>query len=184
MDEAYIALVFEVLSAAGVDIDPGLQDEEIANVESSLSFQFPPDLRALLSAGLPVSKGFPNWRKGPQEELRWLLDGPADGIVFDVEANGYWRTEWRPRPADVEGATASAREQIAKAPTLVPIFGHRFIPAEPRGEGNPVFSLSQTDVVVYGNDLADYMAVEFLVPRPGWSRRTPKPIRFWSDLVL
>jgi hypothetical protein len=37
---------------------------------------------------------------------------------------------------------------------LVPIFSHRLISAEPTGEGNPVFAVSQTDVITYGNDLA------------------------------
>lgn len=183
MDDAYVATVLEVLSAAGVEIEAGLSDDEFARVEGLLSFQFPPDLRALLRAGLPVSKRFPDWRDGSDEELHWLLDGPADGIAFDVETNGYWRTEWGSRPADVEEATAVAREQIAKAPTLVPVFGHRFISTEPPEEGNPVFSVSQTDVIVYGNDLADYLAVEFHVPRPVRSKPAPKQIRFWSELA-
>jgi hypothetical protein len=183
MDDAYVVLVLEVLSAAGVKIEPGLRDEELARVEASLSFQFPPDLRTLLSAGLPVSKPFPHWRSESHEELRWLLDGPADGIAFDVEMNAYWRDDWGPRPADVGDAIADARKQIAKAPTLVPVYGHRFIAAEPSEEDNPVFSVSQTDVIVYGNDLAHFLAVEFRVPRPGWSRSAPKPIRFWGELA-
>lgn len=183
MDDEYVALVLERLSAAGVEIEPGLRDEELARVEATLSLQFPPDLRMLLRAGLPVSKRFPDWRSGSDEELRWLLDGPADGIAFDVETNAYWRDDWGSRPADAEEAVAVTREQIAKAPILVPIFGHRFIPAEPSEEGNPVFSVSQTDVIVYGNDLADFLAVEFRVPRPEWSRSAPKSIRFWSELA-
>jgi hypothetical protein len=43
--------------------------------------------------------------------------------------------------------------------------------------------VSQTDVIIYGNDLAEFLAVEFRVPRPAWSRLAPKPIRFWSDLA-
>jgi hypothetical protein len=183
MDDAYIATVFERLSAVGVEITPGLRDDELARVEASFSFEFPPDLRALLRAGLPVAMRFPDWRYGSDEELRWLLAGPADGIAFDVEENAYWRDDWGARPADAEEAVTVARDQVAKAPILVPVFGHRFIPAEPREEGNPVFSVSQTDVIVYGNDLAGLLAVEFRVTRPDWSRSAPKPIRFWSDLA-
>src|SRR5262245_44759488 len=183
MDDAYIARVLEALSASGIQIEPGLRDEELARVEAMLSCRFPPDLCALLRAGLPVSKGFPDWRSGSNEDLRWLIDGPADGIAFDVEVNAYWRDDWGARPADPEQAVAYARAQIAKAPALLPIFGHRFIPVEPGEAGNPVFSVAQTDVIVYGNDLADFLAVEFRVPRPAWSRSAPKPIRFWSDLA-
>ncbi len=183
MDAAYVSLALRTLSVAGTPIAPGLSDDEFARVEMTLSFQFPPDLRALLGTGLPISGRFPDWRNGSEEQLRWLLDGPVDGIAFDVDVNGYWRTEWGDRPADREKAIAMACGQLEKVPTLVPVFAHRFLSSEPAEEGNPVFSVSQTDVVVYGRDLADFLSVEFGVPRPSWSRSVAKPIRFWTEIA-
>jgi hypothetical protein len=183
MDIEYVPAVFEVLSKIGIEITPGLREDELNRIEASLSFRFPPDLRSLLREGLPVAERFPDWRDGSLEELRWLLAGPVDGIVFDVEKNGYWRSQWGHRPSKLEEAIAVARRQVSKAPVLVPIFGHRYIPTEPSEEGNPVFSVSQTDVVVYGNDLADFFATEFRAPRPAWSRSMPRPIMFWTNFT-
>jgi hypothetical protein len=183
MDEVCINAVLEGFAAAGAQVEPGLRDEEFARVETELLLRFPPDLRALLSSGVPVGKGFPDWRRGSTKQLRWLLDGPIDGVVFDVSANSYWRPEWGDRPAEPEKAEARARAELAEVPSLVPVFSHRFMPIEPHEEGNPVFSVSQTDVIVFGNDLAGYLAKEFRIPLPDWSRKSPKWIPFWSDLA-
>jgi hypothetical protein len=183
LDVTYTRAVLSSLSGAGIGIEPGLTKNEIARIEALLSFEFPPDLREFLGFGLPVGKRFPDWRHGSEEELKAILGGPAHGVAFVVSQNCFWWREWGPRPDNLEEAVALARAEIANAPTLVPVFAHRFIPTEPAEEGNPVFSVSQTDVIVYGSDLADYFANEFHVPRPHRSRSTPKRIRFWSDLA-
>ena len=72
---------------------------------------------------------------------------------------------------------------VARAPKLIPLISHRYLPEEPHEPGNPVFSVYQADVIHYGADLTDYFEREFA----GWSHR-PWPdhikyIRFWSDLV-
>ena len=46
-----------------------------------------------------------------------------------------------------------------------------------------MYSIVQTDIIHYGNDLADYFANEFGVPRPAWAADAAKEIAFWSDLV-
>ena len=56
-------------------------------------------------------------------------------------------------------AFAVAKRAMDAAPKLVPIAGHRFIPEAPHEEGNPVFSVHQTDIIYYGRDLAEYAAV-------------------------
>jgi hypothetical protein len=73
------------------------------------------------------------------------------------------------------------------APRLIPIYMHRAIPNEPLETGNPVFSVMQTDVVVYGNNLERYLHNDFVgdpVP-PSFidNRRWDGPqreIRFWT----
>jgi hypothetical protein len=52
----------------------------------------------------------------------------------------------------------------------------RYIPAEPNESRNPVFSVHQTDIIHYGNDLADYFQREFQVPLPDRAAREPRPI--------
>jgi hypothetical protein len=53
------------------------------------------------------------------------------------------------------------RDLAAAAPRLIPVFGHRYLLAEPCQTGNPVLSIYQTDVVVYGADLRCYLLAEF-----------------------
>jgi hypothetical protein len=157
----------------------------VAGVESSFGFRFPPDLRALLQFALPVSPRFPNWRDDPEESLRERLAWPAGSAAFDIEQNAFWLDEWGPRPEDLRAAIEIAEREIAKAPKLIPIYGHRFIPEEPHVAGNPVFSVWQlTDTIYYGTDLANYLENEF----SGREHHFPnyegiRRIRFWSRLV-
>jgi hypothetical protein len=167
-----------------IALEPGLSDDEIERLEGRFKFAFPPDLRALLSAALPVSEGFPNWRSATEEDLEARMEWPADGICFDIQHNEFWHKGWGPRPLNIDEACTLAREQIADAPTLIPIFGHRYLPDQPAASGNPVFSIHQSDVIHYGRDLPDYLEREF---RPSVGRHPPisdaPRVPFWSDLL-
>jgi hypothetical protein len=61
---------------------------------------------------------------------------------------------------------------------------HRMMPAEPHLSGNPVFSVHQTDIIVYGKDLRDYLTHEFLMTEDDqeeWTiPRGTRPIAFWD----
>jgi hypothetical protein len=58
------------------------------------------------------------------------------------------------------------------------------IPAEPFKPGNPVFSVYQTDIIIYGNDLLSYFAHEFAGVAT-WHAPPPEArrIRFWPELA-
>jgi hypothetical protein len=58
-------------------------------------------------------------------------------------------------------ATRVVERLIAAAPRLIPIYQHRMIPDAPHEPGNPVFSVHQTDIIVYGSNLQDYLTHEF-----------------------
>jgi hypothetical protein len=96
---------------------------------------------------------------------------------------GLWSPGWGPQPQAAQQAYAVLQEQLARAPRLLRLFGRRFLPATPRAAGNPVFSIVQTDIILYGNDLSDYFVRAFGVPRPRWAANTPRTIPFWSELV-
>jgi hypothetical protein len=73
---------------------------------------------------------------------------------------------------------------MENAPRLIPIFGHRYLPAEPEIAGNPVFSVYQTDIIYYGVDLRRYLSCEFGgLDYALANRDEPRRIRFWADLV-
>ena len=63
---------------------------------------------------------------------------------------------------------------------MIPICENKFIPADPCEEGNPVFSILQTDAIVYGSDLAVFIRNELTDYQP--CRVAPKEIPFWSKL--
>ncbi len=173
----------ETLEETGVRFDRGLSDTEISGVEATFRFRFPPDLGAFLRAGLPISQGFPNWRDEPEASLQERLSLPLEGILFDIEHNGFWLAEWGSRPSAINEAKAIVSELVAAAPVLIPIYVHRMIPDRPHDYANPVFSVHQTDIICYGCDLRDYIVHEFLSrPELGvWPvSDSVKKIEFWN----
>jgi hypothetical protein len=141
-------------------------------------------LRAFLHTAFPIGEGFPDWRSGDDAALFDWLDIPRSGVVFDVEHNGFWLEEWGPRPQSLREAKHVAEELVSAAPRLIPVYLHRMIPAEPHVAGNPVFSVHQTDIIVYGADLRDYLSHEFLMNQDGrdvWPVPTgTRRIDFWD----
>ena len=134
-----------------------------------------------------------NWRDDSEATIRDWLDRPVDGICFDIEHSGFWRSDWGPRPLKLQDALQLARTKIAEAPKLIPINPGRYIPDEPHATGNPIFSVMQTDIIHYGYDLTSFFMNQwsdksFSMDRlvrllPDWTAKSPRPIRFWDDFV-
>jgi hypothetical protein len=176
----------KALERAGVVFAPGLTDAEVAAAEGRHGFVFPPDLRAWLQHALPVGERFPNWRLPDDPYIASALALPLDDMCFDISHNAFWPAAWGSRPPDLDDAFAIARRHVEAAPKLVPLRGHRYLPAEPALAGNPVFSVHQTDIILYGADLEDYLRNEYAYwfgTTPFAERREPRRIAFWSWLV-
>jgi hypothetical protein len=91
---------------------------------------------------------------------------------------------WGARPSELAEALSVARAQVTAAPRLIPIAGHRYLPAEPVVAGNPVLSVYQSDIIYYGDDLATFRRCEFRqLPYADAVHATVRRVRFWSDLV-
>lgn len=182
---AEIASSIALMKSCAVDFEPGLSDDELQTIESRYQIQFPSDLRAFLRAAVPRGTAFPDWRSDSPSELIEVLRWPEDGIAFDVEHNSIWLREWGAQPAKSQAAIEMARELVRQAPLLIPVYAHRYLPTEPMAAGNPVFSIYQSDIIVYGSDLRDYLQNEFApeghleLPDSSVCRR----IRFWSEIV-
>lgn len=151
----------------GTVIQNGLSPQESEVIESLYGVRFPPDLRAMLTVGLPYGDRWPDWRAAasndPSQSISKLhesLDWPLRGMLFDIEHNSFWDPHWGPRPASLEHAQAIATRAVHAAPRLIQVSGHRYLPAEPCIEGNPVLSVWQTDIIVYGKDLEHYFQIE------------------------
>ena len=89
------------------------------------------------------------------------LERVVTGLLFDVENDVLWPESWGAKPGTAEEREQRVRALVAAAPKLIPIYKHRFLLGEPCEAGNPVFSIMQSDIIVYGADLHDYFLIEF-----------------------
>ena len=176
-----IAQAIRRLSTSGLRLDPGLSDDEVARVQDRFGFTFGPEHREFLQSVVAVGKSWPDWRNEPDDNLRGRLEWPADGVVFDVHNNGFWPASWGDRPDRADDREREARAHLGRVPRLVPVFSHRYLASDPRFDPSPVFSVYQTDVIFYGDNLLDYVAHEFGLPPLHPSDRTHVP--FWSELA-
>ncbi|MGW3389922.1 hypothetical protein [Streptomyces cinereoruber] len=149
---------------------PGLTEEELGRIEATYAFEFSPEHRTFLAAGLPVAsppeegaaweQPWPDWRHADPDDLRDRLEWPVREVLNDV-AHGSWHPALGPRPTSMGEAVEAARAVLAQAPRLVPVYAHRFIPAGRATPGHPVLSVWGTDIICYGHNLADYIDREF-----------------------
>ena len=179
----------------GHEIRPGLTGAELDRIERDYGFEFADDHRAFLAAGLPVSappeqgrtgrEPWPDWRDGDPGDLHRRLCWPIDGALFDVENNAFWHPAWGQRPDDISEALSTARQHLARAPKMIPVYEHRYLPAGRGTSGHPVLSIYQTDIIIYGTDLADYVTNEFsgsgAFTSKDWTR--PPMVAFWSEFL-
>jgi hypothetical protein len=168
-------------------IQPGLSDTEVAQVEQRFGFEFADDHRAFLTTGLPVwttghddnpdkaSWGWPDWRTPDSDTLRQQVDWPAECIMRHI-AGGGWHSGWGKGPYTLDSATAKAQRRLAEVPRLIPVYAHRYLPAGRGTAGQPVVSVHHlTDIIVYGLDLDDYVAHEF--------QESQMSVPFWRDYL-
>ena len=182
--------IINQLRQKGVVFTDGLSDSEVEKIENKFGVTFPPDLKMLLQAKLPISEGFVNWRQGlhdkeTEENIYERLAWPLEGILWDIE-HGTWLSIWGERPENNEDKVRMVKSCFASVPKIVPIYSHRYIPSEPNETGNPIFSVHQTDIIYYGYDLASYFAHEFYFNLNDHFQIIDKPnrrIKFWSWCV-
>jgi len=176
------------LKEKGVDVDAALSAAEIEYVEAIYGIKFPLELRRLFSVGLPISRGFYNWRDMSESNIHWIKEVilmPVQELTDEVR-EGVWCNSWGERPIDTEEALRVFGGRSKEAPCLVPIFMHRYIPFIPNSKKTPVFSIMGSDIIYYGTDLVNYLEHEFGFIRredlPKWISQY-KHIDFWSDLL-
>ncbi|MEO6608287.1 MAG: hypothetical protein ABIN69_07430 [Aestuariivirga sp.] len=151
---------------------------QLDDVQGKFDLVFPPDLVALLRLGGLASH---DWND--EIKIRSMLAWPMETLLFDVENNGLWWTEWGPRPEQPESRREVVARIIGQAPRLIPIYSHRFLPQTPSEAGNPVFSVYGSDTIYYGVNLHDYIQRETHGFKSFPWPNSIRPIPFWSDLV-
>jgi hypothetical protein len=176
------------------EVRPGLTDREFTWIEAEYGIEFADDHRAFLAAGLPINSArreegatwerpWPDWRDGEEEELRRHLGWPVREVLHDVRL-GAWLSSWGARPEDKAEASRIAGQELARAPKLVPLYAHRFLPGGRGTYGNQVLSMWGADIIPYGTELVDYITHEFYPsdddegPREGGN-----PVPVWDEFI-
>ncbi|PKU79906.1 uncharacterized protein LOC110115313 [Dendrobium catenatum] len=161
------------LRASGVSILPGLSDAEFARIEAEFAFAFPPDLRAVLSLGLPSGPGFPDWRS--RSRIRASIDLPIAAASLQIARGSFWPRSCPDRTLPV------ARSALRRAPLLIPLFDRCYIPCRPSLAGNPVFFVDETRVLCCGYDLPDFFRRDSSFRSPDRSLRRQKSASAAAD---
>jgi hypothetical protein len=159
----------------------GYSDREFDDIRQRWKIRFPPDLMDIYRKRRSVIDSGFDWIRTPRAEIQNMFDWPLEGMLFDVKNNAFWLDEWGEKPKSRAAAEEIVRVAVTAAPRLIPVNGHRYIPETPYARGNPVFSVYQTDIIVYGADLADYVAHETHAKRA--SSPAKRKIPFWTHLV-
>lgn len=190
----------------------GLTDESIHAIEHQWHLTFPPDYRLFLQHLHCVDRlmvgafftgdgehtlepgekpSFHNWLED-MTAVQQKFDCVRDGLEFDIEHNELWLGSWGAKPNSLDKQKEVLRNLLKQAPPLVPVFGHRYLVADPAVAGNPVISVCQSDIIVYGSDLRSYLLIEFahILGEPA---SAPEPsseliasylaIPFWGELL-
>lgn len=187
MFEEEIDKTLKHFKAHDIELRSGLSAIELKKIEKLYRISFPPDLRALLTVAVPLAPDYYNWADFSHENMasiRSRLVQPIEGILFDIEHNDFWMEHhWGRKPVLLREQLSIAKSYLARVPRLIPLCSHRYISSYPKEASNPVFSVHQTDIIHYGNNLWHYFEYE-----PGrvdnkldWS--IIKAIPFWSELA-
>lgn len=195
----------------------GFTNEQIDSFEQDWKVKFPPDYRFFLEILGTVDRpmfsvrwaedghimiqgqepSFYNWQTD-KEAIKNALALPLEGILFDVENNAIWLDSWGSRPDSVEERKELLSNIIQQAPPLIPIIGHRYLLGTPLTAGNPVLSIHQSDIIIYGSNLRNFLILELsdlLGINPSYHNRTyqaltkdayikgVRSIPFWGELI-
>jgi len=153
--------LLEMLKNKGVELSEGLNQYELNKINEVFGIEFPKELMDFYCVALPISDKFYNWRDFSIkniEKIKYALDKPYND-VYNLADEIYWCEDWGMEP-DREGKARFIRHKLKSAPKLIPIFSHRYVPMIDK-DNLPVFSVCNTDVIYYGENLELYFEIEF-----------------------
>ena len=182
--------IIEKMKKKGIKFDKGLTEEEFEKINNIYGFTFPKEIKEFLSIALPINKGFYNWRDFSDKNVNHIKDFQKtyieDGFEFDIEKNNLlddFRKKF-PKCKNDEELKIEVLKYLHSSPRLIPFFKHRcFFDGL---DNMPIISFWQpTDMIFYGDDLKDYIEVEFF-DKNGTNEIPKEKINkmgIWSDLL-
>lgn len=175
----------DILIGRGVRMDRGLTMDEIILIEKQYNISIPGSLKNFYMEALPISKGFYNWRSKnirDVEMIKTAINRPFLAI-YTMAEDVYWCESWGEEPYEKKELCQEVRKRLENAPKLIPIYSHRYMPIL-LDDNPPILSIHDLDIVYYGEDLEDYLNIEFGGKKQndihfGNIARVP----FWSDIM-
>jgi len=146
----------------GTRWNPGLSDELIARYEGVLGARFPGDFKAFLremNGTDPSTLNVYSSTGHPHREWVGVYSYPRDlEIVKEMIEH------IRSSRDDITRDLAEQGFELRAEASLVPIYGHRYVACVPNADSSVVLSIvvHDTDAIVYGNSLEEYLEREFL----------------------
>lgn len=175
----------DLLKAHSVEFENGLTINEIVQIEKVYNIVFPDSLREFLMTVLPISEGFYNWRNMEHRNVDYIKRIISQPIKYiqDMPKEIYWCDDWGQEPENEVDLKEEVLKRLKKAPKLVPIFSHRYMPIITM-ENPPILSIHGVDIIYYGKDLEDYFKVEFGKKEQNSIEFDKiEPIQFWTDIM-
>lgn len=177
--------IIKLLQKRGVKFEAGMSNEKLIEIERIYDINFPESLRSFFAYAIPVGTGFYNWRDTSPENVSYIRSMIAQPMesMHALAAEVEWCETWGKKPEHPAEIEEKVRKELQKAPKLIPVFAHRYIPVTDE-KNPPVISIHGTDVIYYGENLLDYFEVEFGEKKQediDFQRITP--IVFWSNIM-
>ncbi len=178
--------ILKLLESKGYYVAEGLTEEETRKIEDIYGFKFPQALADFYSCGVPFwasTVPFPLWKDFNENNVRAIkkmIEGPIDWLKQDVKG-GFWLDSWGKRPENEDEALAVFSRVAAKAPKLIPIYSHRYVPVIEGVDDPPVISTVGMDTIIYGRNLSEYLQNEFFGGKLSTDGAVSIP--FWSEII-
>lgn len=178
--------ILKHLEAKGYFVAAGMTEEERKKVEEIYGFKFPQALADFYSCGVPCLSSaisFPLWKDFNENNVRAIkkmIEDPINWLKEDVK-NGFWLKSWGKRPENEEEALEVFSRVASKAPKLIPIYSHRYVPVIEGVDDPPVISTVGMDTIIYGGNLSEYLQNEFFGGK--LSTVPAVSIPFWSEII-
>ena len=103
-DQEWAETTLHDLALRGTVVEPGMTTVELALAEAAIGANVPPELKLLWATGYPVGDGWPRWNSDPAGQAAEDRAWTERSFAFDIEANGFWMTDWGPRPNADKGS--------------------------------------------------------------------------------
>lgn len=177
------------LRMKGIQFAEGLTEAEIHRIEEIYDIKFPESLRRFYILGVPFSEDedhFPRWTDFSEANIAKIkerIKAPVEQLLFAVKKD-FWLPNWGKRGGSSDEVIKQFTEIAMRAPRLISVYSHRYIPQLGGVDDPPVISAVGRDIIYYGSNLREYLQNEFLNNGHFIVNKNCMYIPFWSDIIV